>query len=87
MVASAWRSWPGADVPDASDRPSWRKDLRLGRSGRRDRNALDGKAGLASAALMLRMERNAERCLNVEGRAVEGLTPKLSRAEGVGLND
>ena len=78
---------PGTDAPDANDRPPWTSDLRPALAGSRNGDARDDGAGPAATALMQRRARNASRGANLQCRAVEGLTPEFSRAEGVGLND
>jgi hypothetical protein len=78
---------PRPGTPDADDRPPRTSGPRRGRAGSRDRDVRDGGAGPASTALMWRIAGDAKPSLNVDRRALEGLTPRLSRAEGVGLND
>jgi len=78
---------PRPETPDANDKPPGRVESRRTRAGRQEPDARVGSAGPASTAFKLRRVGAGGAGLAVDRRALEGLTPELSRAEGVGLND
>ena len=78
---------PEREAPDAGVRPPTQTGPRRDGTGNLARQLRDGRPGPACTAFTWRMAGAVSAGLRAKCCALEGLTPELSRAEGVGLND